>query len=102
MGILPRVASSPSRGGCAPRHRAEWVKLFATAVLALERAGASSPGDRLALIHGWNTATLLVKKGAFESGEIAAIRAFTEARSLRCRLVSGHAGIRGQPLQSSV
>ena len=59
----------------------ESVKLFATAVLALERAGASSPGDRLALIHGWNTATLLVKNGNFEAGEIAAMRTFTETRS---------------------
>ena len=79
-GILPRVASSPSRGGCA-RRRASRVKLFATAVLALERAGASSPGDRLALIHGWNTATLLVKNGNFEAGEIAAMRTFAETRS---------------------
>jgi hypothetical protein len=59
----------------------ESVKLFATAVLALERAGASSPGDRLALIHGWNTATLLVKNGDFDAGEIAAMRTFTETRS---------------------
>jgi len=59
----------------------ESVKLFATAVLALERAGASSPGDQLALIHGWNTATLLVKNGIFEAGEIATVRMFTEARS---------------------
>ena len=57
------------------------VKLFATAVLALEQAGVLSPSDHLVMIHGWNTATLLVKNGAFEAGEIAAIRAFTEARS---------------------
>ncbi|MDQ4059586.1 MAG: SAM-dependent methyltransferase [Pseudomonadota bacterium] len=57
------------------------VKLFATAVLALEQAGVSAPGDRLVMIRGWNTATLLVKKGPFEPAELARIRAFCEERS---------------------
>ncbi|MGH8711294.1 MAG: SAM-dependent methyltransferase, partial [Burkholderiales bacterium] len=41
------------------------LKLFATAVAALERDGVSQPGKRLALIRGWKTSTLLVKNGEF-------------------------------------
>src|SRR5262249_61453497 len=37
------------------------LRLFATAVSALERRGAGEPGRHLALIRSWNTATLLVK-----------------------------------------
>jgi spermidine synthase len=57
------------------------IKLFATAVLALERVGAETPGDQLAMIHGWDTATLLIKNGSFTATEIAAIRMFAKARS---------------------
>ena len=40
----------------------DMVKLFATAIAALEadgstKPGATDPGDRLVLLHGWNTAT---------------------------------------------
>jgi hypothetical protein len=57
------------------------IKLFATAVLTLEQMGASSPGDQLAIIHSWNTATLLMKNGQFNAAELAALRAFANARS---------------------
>ena len=57
------------------------VKLFATAVEALRRNGVAEPGARLAMIRSWNTATILVKNGAFEPQEIAALRAFATARS---------------------
>jgi spermidine synthase len=40
------------------------LKLFATAVAALERAGVTNPGDRIALIRTWNTATMLVRNGS--------------------------------------
>ncbi|MEM8590191.1 MAG: SAM-dependent methyltransferase [Pseudomonadota bacterium] len=56
------------------------VRLFATAVAALEAMGVD-PADRLALIRSWNTATLLVKNGAFEAAEIAALRDFAAGRS---------------------
>ena len=56
------------------------LKLFATAVVALERRGIADPGARLALIRSWNTATLVVKNGALDRAEIAAIRTFAEAR----------------------
>jgi spermidine synthase len=56
------------------------LKLFATAVAALERLGVDSPGERLALIRSWNTTTLVVKNGALDAADIAAIRAFTQER----------------------
>lgn len=57
------------------------LKLFATAVNALEHTGVAEPGQRLALIRSWKTATMLVKNGAFTPQEIAAIRDFCAARS---------------------
>ena len=56
------------------------LKLFATAVAALERNGAR-PAQQLALIRGWKTATLLVKNGALTVADIAALREFCRARS---------------------
>jgi spermidine synthase len=57
------------------------VKLFATAIAALEanvgaRPGVTDPGKQLALLHGWNTATLLMKNGRLTRNEIAALRSF--------------------------
>lgn len=57
------------------------LKLFATAVAALERSGVSNPAARLAMIRGWKTVTLLVKHSDFTSDEIAAIKEFSRARS---------------------
>ncbi len=59
----------------------DMLKLVATAVAALERAGVAEPGRQLALIRGWRTVTLLVRNGAFTDGEIAALKAFCEERS---------------------
>ena len=64
--------------GLPPR---DMLKLFATAVAALERQGVAQPGRQLALIRGWRTATLLVRNGAFTEREIAALKAFCRARS---------------------
>jgi spermidine synthase len=57
------------------------LKLFATAVAALERRGDPQPGARLAMIRGWKTATLIVKNGAFTQADIAALKEFCRARS---------------------
>ncbi|RZL90481.1 MAG: SAM-dependent methyltransferase [Variovorax sp.] len=57
------------------------LKLFAAAVVALERAGATNPGSQLVLVRSWKTSTLLVKNGVFGSEDIAAIKAFCVARS---------------------
>jgi hypothetical protein len=65
------------------------LRLFATAVAALERRGVAEPGRSLAMIRGWNTATLLVKNGAFSSAETAAIRDFSRRRSFDTVYVPG-------------
>ena len=52
------------------------LKVFATAVQALERLGVTGIGQRLALIRGWQTSTLLVKNGPFAPSELAGIRKF--------------------------
>ena len=57
------------------------LKLFATAIAALETTGAPDPADRLVLIRGWKTTTLLVKNGAFTAREIAAVREFAASRA---------------------
>jgi spermidine synthase len=57
------------------------LKLFATAIAALERSGANHPGQQLAMIRGWQTLTLVVKHGEFTTAEIAALQAFCEQRA---------------------
>ena len=57
------------------------LKLFATAVSALERSGVSNPASRLVMIRGWKTVTLLVKNSDFSAKEIAAVREFCRMRS---------------------
>ena len=57
------------------------LKLFATAVAALEAAGAPEPANRLVLIRGWKTTTLVVKNGDFTAPEIASLRSFAAARA---------------------
>lgn len=56
-------------------------KLFATAVAAMEGMDVPAPALRLVLIRGWKTATLLVKNGAFDAAELAALQAFCRASS---------------------
>ncbi|MGH8130140.1 MAG: spermidine synthase [Steroidobacteraceae bacterium] len=57
----------------------EGLKLFATAVETLRALGVN-PGNQLALIRGWQTSTLLVKKGALTAAELVRLRAFCESR----------------------
>jgi hypothetical protein len=57
------------------------LKLFATAVEALRRAGVAAPGRQLALIRNWNTSTLLVRNGEFTEQEIGTIQEFSRSRS---------------------
>lgn len=56
------------------------IKLFATAAEALRSMDVERPGDHLALIRSWNTATLVVSRAPLDAGRIAAIRAFAETR----------------------
>lgn len=57
------------------------LKLFATALDALNRIGAAEPGRQLALLRSWTTTTLLVENGWLTDADIARIRDFAEARS---------------------
>jgi spermidine synthase len=56
------------------------LKLFATAIAALERSGVAQPARQLALIRSWQTTTLLVKRGALTASDIATLRAFCAER----------------------
>ena len=56
------------------------LKLFATAVVALEGSRVPDPGSRLALVRSWSAATLLVRKGPWSPSEIARLRGFCEER----------------------
>ncbi len=57
------------------------LKLFATAVLALEGLGVQDPGKRLMLIRGWKTTTLVVKNGPLGSQDLEKLRIFCRERS---------------------
>ncbi len=57
------------------------LKLFATAVAAMKQAGIDNIEQRLLLIRGWQTSTLLIKNGAISGAEINALRQFCGSRS---------------------
>lgn len=57
------------------------LKLFATAVTALESSGVTNPAARLVMIRGWKTVTLLVKNSDFTAPQIAALKEFCNTRS---------------------
>ena len=69
---ITRWASLPPRDS---------LKLFATAIAALERRGVREPGRRMVLVRGWKTATLVIKNGDLAPGEIEAARRFCTERS---------------------
>ncbi|MGQ0578791.1 MAG: SAM-dependent methyltransferase [Betaproteobacteria bacterium] len=56
------------------------LKLFATAIVALENDNVRDPGARLAMIRNWTTATLIVKNGALTPQDVARLRAFSTSR----------------------
>ena len=57
------------------------LKLFLTALQALERSGINNPGSRVAMIRGWKTTTLIVKNGLLTAADIAALKEFCRQRS---------------------
>lgn len=57
------------------------LKLAATAVEALKRSSITEVGRHLALVRGWQTVTLLVKRSPFTAGEIDRIETFCRERS---------------------
>ncbi len=56
------------------------LKLVATARTVLARRAIARPDRRLALIRGWGTTTMLVKRGEFGAEDIARLKSFTDAR----------------------
>ena len=65
------------------------LKLFVTALLALEKNRVPHSSDHVALVRGWNTTTLLVKNGVISLEEIGAIRDFAEERSFDLAYYAG-------------
>jgi hypothetical protein len=59
----------------------ENLRLFATAVEAMHRHGVENPGNNMAWIRSWNTATLIIKNGALSKQEGKLIRDFCTARA---------------------
>ncbi len=57
------------------------LKLVATVVAALESSGVADAADRLLMIRGWQTATLLVKNGPVTTNEVRRLREFCDALS---------------------
>jgi spermidine synthase len=57
------------------------LKLAATAIEALRLGGVDEPGGQIVVIRNWNTATLLVKNGAFTGEDIETVREFSRSRS---------------------
>ena len=59
----------------------DMLRLFATTVETLEQSDNVDPAQQLAMIRGWRTGTLLIKKGAFDTADRAAIQNFCRERS---------------------
>lgn len=57
------------------------VRIFATALDALESLGLSQPRTHLAFIRSWSNATILLKQDPFLVAELNNIRRFVEERS---------------------
>lgn len=69
---ITRWLQNPPRDG---------LKLLATAVAALKQADVADVGRHLALIRGWQTSTLLIKRGQFSHEEIRRIETFCRTRA---------------------
>jgi hypothetical protein len=57
------------------------LKLFASAMRALETGGTGNPAAQLVVIRSWQTSTLLLKQGVFSPAELAAVRNFCKSRA---------------------
>jgi hypothetical protein len=56
------------------------LKLFATALTALEQNGSAQPAQHLVLIRSWQTTALFVKRRPFTTDELALVRTFCDTR----------------------
>jgi len=68
---ITRWTKTPPRDG---------LKIFATAIEALEQAGVADPGRQLVMIRSWNTSTLLVKNEPFTSDDLNRLKVFCTQR----------------------
>ena len=68
---ITRWTKTPPRDG---------LKIFATAIEALERAGVREPGRQLVMIRSWNTSTLLVKNEPFGNDALDRLKMFCAER----------------------
>ena len=57
------------------------LKLFATAVDALQQNGVENPGQQLMFLRSWQTGTLLIKNGSVSPDDIDALKTFAKVRS---------------------
>jgi hypothetical protein len=57
------------------------VKLFATAIEALNVSGELEPGRHIVQLRGWKTCTTLIKRAPFNPAELDAIKTFCKQRS---------------------
>ncbi|MEO8417710.1 MAG: SAM-dependent methyltransferase [Methylophilaceae bacterium] len=65
------------------------IKLAATAVEALVLEGVTQPARHLALLRGWQSATLLVKQTPFMPREVAALHDFAESQAFDLEWAGG-------------
>ncbi len=56
------------------------LKLLATVVATLNDSGVGDAADRLVMIRGWQTSTLLVKNGRYAPEQIASLQTFCRER----------------------
>jgi hypothetical protein len=65
------------------------LKLLVTAATALERRGSTSPAAHLALVYGWQTATLVVGRTPLSADRLARVRAFAAERGFDAGFLPG-------------
>jgi spermidine synthase len=65
------------------------LKLFQTALVALEEVGVSEPWRQLALMRSWDATLLLVKNGPLTASDLERIREFAAARSFDLAYLPG-------------
>jgi hypothetical protein len=56
------------------------LKLFATALSALEQSGSAQPAQHVVLIRSWQTTALFVKRRPFTADELTRVRTFCDTR----------------------
>lgn len=60
----------------------EGVRLVSLAVSALDNQGVTDPENHLVVVRSWNTITLLLKKGGFNSADVDSIREFCAEKKI--------------------